>query len=301
MVTGMSEAIAARPVPRPIPRPVRPTPRHEVGEPAEFAHLLKTKCGDRAAVFVGRRSQGLVQARRVWEGARSDADQVVVDELVALIRSARHLPVPLVLVGPTSVMLRLQQMRFEDPHVIFGVRNGRHYLDETMALAENWRQRQLTAAQEPQRPLQVATDASVSKRGSAGIACVDENGRQHTMRLHSRNTVYCELRAIRMALANFSGPLRILSDSQSSITLITNQDSTARRSHVQALVEQIRTLMANRDVTLEWVRGHNGHPLNEAADRLAMAARRARELSTPRPIAQQIKQQIVTDLISGAA
>lgn len=297
----MSEQTTQRPVPRPIPRP---SLRAEFSEPAEFAHLLKSTWHDRAAVFVGRRSDGLVQARRVWEGDRREADQVVVDELLRLIGAAQQLPVPLVLVGPTSTMLRLRQLRFEDPHVIFGVRNGRHYLEETMVLAENWRLQQMAAAQPrpAPAPLEVATDASVDRRrGSAGIACVDESGRQHTLRLRSRDVVYCELRAIRLALETFTGPVRILSDSQASINLIISTGYTCRQGRVRAVVEHIRSLMEGRDVTLQWVRGHNGHRLNETADRLAMAARRARELSTPDPVAAQIRCRIVEDLTTGAA
>lgn len=300
----MSELTQARrPVPRPIPRP---SLRAQVSEPAEFAHLLKSTSGDRAAVFVGRRSDGRVQARRVWEGDRSKADQVVVDELLGLIRAAQQLPEPLVLVGPTSMMLRLRQLHFEDPHVIFGVRDGRHYLEETMVLADRWRRHQQMTDTRPRprpAPLEVATDASVDRRrGSAGIACVDESGRQHTLRLRSHDVVYCELRAIRLALETFTGPVRILSDSQASINLITNTGHTTRRGHLRAVVEHIRSLMQGREVTLQWVRGHNGHPLNEAADRLAMAARRARELSTPPRVAKQITRRIVEDLtVTGAA
>ncbi|MBT2548958.1 hypothetical protein [Arthrobacter sp. ISL-65] len=32
------------------------------------------------------------------------------------------------------------------------------------------------------------------------------------------------------------------------------------------------------DISYEWVRGRNGHPLNELADRLAVLARRSREM-----------------------
>jgi ribonuclease HI len=32
------------------------------------------------------------------------------------------------------------------------------------------------------------------------------------------------------------------------------------------------------DIRFEWVRGHDGHPFNEIADRLAVLARRNREM-----------------------
>jgi hypothetical protein len=32
------------------------------------------------------------------------------------------------------------------------------------------------------------------------------------------------------------------------------------------------------NISYEWVRGHNGHPFNELADRLAVLARRNREM-----------------------
>lgn len=285
---------AAIPVPRPPIAVVR-------DEPAEFAHVMKVEAGVRAAVFVGRRSNGQVSATQVWAGPQGESGQIVVDQVIELIRSAQTLPEPLTLVGPTKVMLRLRQMGFSDPHVILGVRNGRQYLDENMALADRWRQTQAQRPPNPQRRLMVATDASVGTgRSSAGLACVDEHGRQFTWRLRSRNVLYCELRAIKLAVEHFSGPLQILTDSRASVGLITNPAHRAR-PRVQAVVEQIRHLIADRDVSIEWVRGHDGHPLNEAADRLAMAARRARELAMPAQVAKQISRRIVRDLIEGAA
>ncbi len=282
----------------PTPRPPMVVVRNE---PDEFAHVMKVEAGALAAVFVGRRSQGRVVASRVWEGPQDESRQVVVDQVIDLIRLAQALPEPLTLVGPTKVMLRLRQMGFSDPQVILGVRNGRQYLDENMALADQWRQAQTQRDNRPPKRLLVATDASVGLgRASAGLACVDETGRQCTWQLRSRDVLYCELRAIQLAVEHFSGPLQILTDSRSAVSLITNPEHRSR-PRVQALTERIRQHMAGRDVSIEWVRGHDGHPLNEAADRLAMAARRARELSMPAHVARQINQRIVQDLVEGAA
>lgn len=38
------------------------------------------------------------------------------------------------------------------------------------------------------------------------------------------------------------------------------------------LWEELLTLMEKHDVTMTWVRGHNGHPYNERCDRLAVSA-----------------------------
>jgi ribonuclease HI len=44
------------------------------------------------------------------------------------------------------------------------------------------------------------------------------------------------------------------------------------------LIERADGLLTDRQIEFEWVRGHDGHPMNEHADRLANAAAvRARE------------------------
>lgn len=50
------------------------------------------------------------------------------------------------------------------------------------------------------------------------------------------------------------------------------------------LWEAIDPLLGRHDVTLHWVRGHNGHPENERVDSLARAAaqRESASLTTPR-------------------
>lgn len=287
---------------KPVPRPQRIVPIE--APPAEFAHVLKVARGEVAAVFVGRRSGGRVWADQVWVGAVGETQQVVVDQVIELIRAAQTLPEPLVLVGPHQVMLRLQQLGFNDPHVQLDAR-GRKYLSEVLDLADAWCEQQTQAAAAADVPvgmLVVATDASVGLgRKSAGLGCVDEHGRQVTGRLRSRNVLYCELRAIQLALEHFRGPLRILSDSLDAVRRINEPYPNPRPGRVTTLADTIRAVLQQRGSSVEWVRGHNGHPLNEAADRLAMAARRATELQLPRQVEQQIRHQIVGDLIGGAA
>jgi ribonuclease HI len=47
------------------------------------------------------------------------------------------------------------------------------------------------------------------------------------------------------------------------------------------LIEKIHNSMAGREVRFVWVRGHNGHPLNEAADRCARNAAKLAKAGAP--------------------
>ncbi|UOQ55772.1 ribonuclease HI [Leucobacter allii] len=77
-------------------------------------------------------------------------------------------------------------------------------------------------------------------------------------------------------------PLRILCDSQYVINSVTQwMAGWKRRGWRKAdgkpvlnreLLEQIDAALVGRSVSFEWVKGHAGHPLNEAADDRARAA-----------------------------
>lgn len=85
-------------------------------------------------------------------------------------------------------------------------------------------------------------------------------------------------------------PLLVQSDSQYVINVFTKWlqgwrvrgMQTAKRKRVENLdlIREISTLLEEVDVEWEWVRGHDGHPLNERADELArFAAKRSRVLA----------------------
>lgn len=94
-----------------------------------------------------------------------------------------------------------------------------------------------------------------------------------------------ELEAVIDALDTLDGPLHIICDSRYVIDCATSwirgwkrrgwrkADGTPVKN--RELLEQIDTLLDGRDVTFEWTRGHDGHALNEAADRRARAAAEA--------------------------
>lgn len=149
----------------------------------------------------------------------------------------------------------------------------------------------------PTRVLTVATDASASRnRRGLGIAFVSEDGRHgQTYVSSSANIHHGELRAVELALSSLPGRLRILTDSQATISWVSDPSSAPSHA-LQRLAGRVASTVNKRGCQLEWVRGHSGHPLNETADRLAMAARRAAQLRQPDTTREQIALNIVADL-----
>lgn len=100
------------------------------------------------------------------------------------------------------------------------------------------------------------------------------------------------------ATQNSGHDLSILADSQYVINSITKwmpgwkrrgwKKSDGKPVNNQDLMIQLDELMtsaqaAGRTITFEWVRGHSGHPLNEAADARANAAAKAYQSGEPVP------------------
>lgn len=132
----------------------------------------------------------------------------------------------------------------------------------------------------------VATDgACTGNPGPAGWAWVVDGDCWEAGSLGRATNNVAELEGIRRVL--LSAPtdvsLVVLTDSQYSRNALTvwlpgwrrNQWRTKGGQPVKnaAQVRQCAELMEHRSghTRIEWVRGHNGHPLNEAADRLATA------------------------------
>jgi ribonuclease HI len=120
-----------------------------------------------------------------------------------------------------------------------------------------------------------------------------------------------ELTAIRQALkhgfvmtqevkSNKRG-LKIVTDSLESVTLLTalRTGTKCRRPITQAQWDYgqkiVDSLAGIKDVTFEWVRGHAGDPINEATDRLAVAARRNSEMEISKEVASGMLIRIEED------
>jgi len=128
--------------------------------------------------------------------------------------------------------------------------------------------------------LTVYTDgASLPNPGPGGWSWITEDGRHDAggdPRITTNNRM--ELRAVMEALLALDGPLEIVSDSK-YVTDAFNADWISgwqrRQWHGVKNAHQWQALLyalSARDVTFTWVKGHNGDPLNEAADRLANEA-----------------------------
>lgn len=112
---------------------------------------------------------------------------------------------------------------------------------------------------------------TVSDHGGirAGELAAIRRGLQATLNLHP-------------VLRDGIGSLTVLTDSKDALDLLERvaADYNLTGEDNDSLQECRRILGSARgiDIRFEWVRGHNGHALNELADRLAVLARRNREM-----------------------
>ncbi len=65
----------------------------------------------------------------------------------------------------------------------------------------------------------------------------------------------------------------VVTDSQYVVTILNNGRAKANLD----LVQQVRQLACQPDITVQRVRGHSGHQMNERCDQLAKAASRQRK------------------------
>lgn len=138
-----------------------------------------------------------------------------------------------------------------------------------------------------------ATDASVhpwpSRYGKARAAWIREDGRFFVSGPQATiNVLAVELRAILAALAHAGTGerVRVLTDNLNAVELLTpsrRQNTVEHPKVVTTVLAAIRERMALFEVLplIEHVRGHCGHPLNEAADGLARNARMADTAELP--------------------
>jgi ribonuclease HI len=157
--------------------------------------------------------------------------------------------------------------------VDFALRDGRRALVVRMASCE------LASALAAAPRLVVAVDGSWG-RGSrmGGWAFVSEDGTfASASGSHVAGSAEPELRSILMLLRRVPAEraLSIQTDSRAALAWLRDPTRAPRQS--RSTVHGIAERLDGRDVTLSWVKGHAGQGLHDGADRLAVAARRARE------------------------
>jgi ribonuclease HI len=132
----------------------------------------------------------------------------------------------------------------------------------------------------PTSPLVLATDGSaLGNPGPAGWCWyINDQNWQAGGILHGTNN-QGELTAVHRALSatrSVTRPLVIECDSKYAISALTLwyrgwerngwKNSAGAPVANRELIEETLGLLSGRKVTFTWVRGHNGHPRNEAAD-----------------------------------
>ena len=146
-------------------------------------------------------------------------------------------------------------------------------------------------------PVVVAVDASFGRgTRAAAWAFLAEDGRhQSVSTAKARSILQAEVLAIRLALKVIPAPVRmvVLSDSRRAIQAVTSTGPVD--AAIAELVDEVRMLLAEREVEVRWTKGHVGPGLHDGADRLAVAARRARECNVPAATAREIAARIVEE------
>lgn len=131
-------------------------------------------------------------------------------------------------------------------------------------------------------PLVIATDASRGSRGKlTGLGIATSAGHVQLLTVRTDTILAGEFAAVDAALSRYwsrTWTIDILTDSQKVWARLNGDDLLGARVRSQEETRCVQRVWDLRrkgvTVRVHWVRGHNGHVLNEFADRAAVAARR---------------------------
>ncbi|MEJ5919372.1 MULTISPECIES: ribonuclease HI [unclassified Corynebacterium] len=158
-------------------------------------------------------------------------------------------------------------------------------------------------------PLFVATDASKDRYSQkAAIGWVSAEGMHGTQQTNGVSIAEAEMLAMHEALTELDRNSRVprgrrivlLSDSKHAIEMVFGKRklSTSHLSSTRKLAE-LRKLVAGPRIHVEWVRGHNGHPLNELADDLARHRNRCTGMfALDEDLIREQEQKLVEDALA---
>lgn len=165
--------------------------------------------------------------------------------------------------------------------------------------------REATPPREPEvkrrRSLTIATDASM-RRGhrESGLGFATSHGVVQGCARRDEDVLDAEMHAISWALSATSGLFRkvtVCTDSQWAVQAAEEGafPNRGRANQMRTAIADFR-VRTGADVTVQWVRGHAGDALNEAAHRAAVAARRCRQWGLPHSNSQSVFRSIEQEL-----
>lgn len=154
----------------------------------------------------------------------------------------------------------------------------------------------------PPRPLTVCgTDASKSSRSGGPVAFgfVTSEGHYQTRHVNHGNVCTGELRGIQLAVMAHPGrDLLILTDSQHAVGVLMGQRHPSNPTELMIREEVWRATQRNgRTITIQWVPGHAGIPLNEAANRVAINEFGMAKLGTPMDVSRKVAEAIIAEML----
>lgn len=152
------------------------------------------------------------------------------------------------------------------------------------------------------RPWRTAyTDASWGGGRIAGMSFVDSTGKKWkaTTERGVWSPLAAEVSAIHLAWREMGGRLRVRTDSQPAVHAICGRNKgipNSVRGRTASQLVALRLAFQRGDLKVQWVRGHNGNVWNEAADRMAVAARRGAAWRVPPDVTDRTLQRVMEDL-----
>ncbi|WP_253905220.1 RNase H family protein [Arthrobacter sp. H14] len=115
-----------------------------------------------------------------------------------------------------------------------------------------------------------------------GFTTVSENGGIRAGELSAIRRGLQSTLALHPVLRDGAGDLTVLTDSMAALDLLERVKEEGYNVHDSSdCVQEARRILGSArgvNIRFQWVRGHDGHVLNELADRLAVLSRRNREM-----------------------